>query len=212
MTALILPSDIRLPLRRKWTLVRTGAVQRTIEDHRLFRKICIYTSRHIIINTDGEEETGKSRMGRSRWDTDICYNLQRTLNRNCYHAVSNQFRKQFMWTDIKHCWLIWHIEVRGKTDYCCVDDGVTNRAVSEPFCTICYHVATKRAVVTKRTDSASHLTRFATLVTKRAWMTKCSAKGLSWSKNKPWLLTTRTCGRRAVFMDSGKSGYGPIRL
>ena len=105
MTALILPSDIRLPLRRKWTLVRTGAVQRTIEDHRLFRKICIYTSRHIIINTDGEEETGKSRMGRSRWDTDICYNLQRTLNRNCYHAVSNQFRKQFMWTDIKH-WLI----------------------------------------------------------------------------------------------------------
>ena len=33
----------------------------------------IHASRDIIINTDGEEETGKSRMGRGHRITDICY-------------------------------------------------------------------------------------------------------------------------------------------
>ena len=41
-------------MRRKPTLVQTDAVPRTIKDHRLFQN---HASRHIIINTDGEEET-----------------------------------------------------------------------------------------------------------------------------------------------------------
>ena len=59
-------------MRRKPKLVRTDAVPRTIKDHRLFQN---HASRHIIINTDGEEETGiKSGIGRGHWVTDICYN------------------------------------------------------------------------------------------------------------------------------------------
>ena len=57
---------------RKSTFVRTDAVPRTIKDHRLFQN---HSSRHIIINTDAEEETGiKSGIGRGHWVTDICYN------------------------------------------------------------------------------------------------------------------------------------------
>ena len=39
-----------------------------------FKRIWINRSRHIIITTDGEEETGKSWMGRNCWVTDICCN------------------------------------------------------------------------------------------------------------------------------------------
>ena len=48
---------------------------RTIYDLKLFTNIWIYASKHIIIDTEGEEETGKSRMGRGHnVVTDICYN------------------------------------------------------------------------------------------------------------------------------------------
>ena len=56
---------------RKRTLVRTDAVSRTIKEHKVFEKSGIYVSAHI--NTDGEEETRKFRMGRGHWVTDICY-------------------------------------------------------------------------------------------------------------------------------------------
>ena len=36
----------------------------TIDDHKLFTKIWIHTSAHIIINTDSKEETEKSGKGR----------------------------------------------------------------------------------------------------------------------------------------------------
>ena len=52
----------------------TDTVLWTIEDHTLFEKTWIHTSRHIIINTDCEKETGQSQMGRGHWVTDICYN------------------------------------------------------------------------------------------------------------------------------------------
>ena len=39
-----------------------------------FKKNLIPASTHIIINTDGKEETGKSRMVMGHWVTDICYN------------------------------------------------------------------------------------------------------------------------------------------
>ena len=47
---------------------------RTTEDRKLFEKIWIHASRHIIINTDVEEETGKSRMGRGHRAINICCN------------------------------------------------------------------------------------------------------------------------------------------
>ena len=39
----------------------------TIEDHKLVKKTWIHESRHIIIHTDGEEETEKSGMVRGHW-------------------------------------------------------------------------------------------------------------------------------------------------
>jgi len=44
-----------------------------IEDHKLFKKIWIHASRHIMINTEGDEETGKSQLGRDHWVTEINY-------------------------------------------------------------------------------------------------------------------------------------------
>ena len=84
-----------LLLRRKQTLVRTDAVPRPSEDYKSFMKIWLHASRHITINTDGEEETRKSPMGRGHWVTDICYSLKELWNWNwqgCCHAMSNQFR------------------------------------------------------------------------------------------------------------------------
>ena len=46
-------------------------IPRKIKDHKLFKKTWIHASRHIIINTDGKEETGKSQIGRGHWVTDI---------------------------------------------------------------------------------------------------------------------------------------------
>ena len=56
-----------LPLpttEEKTTLLRTDAVPRTTEDHRLFKKIWIHASRYSIINKYGEEEVRKYRMDR----------------------------------------------------------------------------------------------------------------------------------------------------
>ena len=84
-----------LLLRRKQTLVRTDAVQHPSEDYKSFMKIWLHASRHITINTDGEEETRKSPMGRGHWVTDVCYSLKELWIWNWQgfcHAMSNQFR------------------------------------------------------------------------------------------------------------------------
>ena len=54
-------------------LARTHAIPRIIKDQKFVKTIWIYEGRDIIINTDGEEETKKSRMGRGRWVTNVCY-------------------------------------------------------------------------------------------------------------------------------------------
>ena len=48
-------------MRRKLTPVWTDAIpsSRSTVKNKLVKKILIHASRHIIINTDGEEETGK---------------------------------------------------------------------------------------------------------------------------------------------------------
>ena len=61
---------------------------------------------------------------------------------------------------------------KGKTDYSVAGEEVTKRAVSGSFGTLCHHVGTKPAGVTKCAGSVSNLTRFVTLVTKRAVVTK----------------------------------------
>ena len=73
---------------------------------------------------------------------------------------------------------------KGKTGYSVAGEGVTKRAASGPFGTFCHHVVSnkflfkpKRAGVTKRAGCASNLTRFVTLVTKRAVVTKRAATG-----------------------------------
>ena len=73
---LSLATNLLLKLRKR-ALVRTNTFQCTIEELKLFKKGLIHSSRHIIINTDGEEEDKKknvSRMVRGHWVTDICYN------------------------------------------------------------------------------------------------------------------------------------------
>ena len=52
--------------------IRTNFIPLTIEYHQLFKKMRIHASRHIVINTDGEEGTGKSGKGGSNWVTDVC--------------------------------------------------------------------------------------------------------------------------------------------
>ena len=72
MAALTFPLPQKLLLRRKQTPVQTNSITFTIGDHKLFKKIWIPTSRHIIINTDSKEKT-KSQMGRGHWVPDIYY-------------------------------------------------------------------------------------------------------------------------------------------
>ena len=67
----------------------------TNEDHTLFQKVWMHASRHIILNTDSEEETGRSRMGSSQWVTNIGYNLvsfHLSLHSGCCHVVSSQYQ------------------------------------------------------------------------------------------------------------------------
>ena len=54
------------------TLVWTDAIPSTVKN-KLVKKMLIHASRRIIINTDGEEETGKPWMGRGHWVINICY-------------------------------------------------------------------------------------------------------------------------------------------
>ena len=44
------------------TTVQTSAILLAIKDYKFFNKIWIYAWRQTIINTDDEEETGKSEM------------------------------------------------------------------------------------------------------------------------------------------------------
>ena len=53
---------------------------------------------------------------------------------------------------------------------------MTKCAASGPLGTFCHHVVTKHAGVTKRAGCASNFTRFVTLVTKGAVVTKRAAK------------------------------------
>ena len=62
LMARILPLPTVATIEEKTTFVRTEAIPRSIDDHRLFQKIYIHESSRTIINTDGEEETGKSRI------------------------------------------------------------------------------------------------------------------------------------------------------
>lgn len=57
-------------------------------------------------------------------------------------------------------------------------EGVTKHARSQPFSTVCHHMVTKHAAVTKCVASASNLTCFVilvTLVTKHVGVTKCGS-------------------------------------
>ena len=69
---LSLPTNLLLRLRKR-TLVGTDTAPCTIK---LLKKSLIHSSRHIIIDTDDEEEDNKnvSPMVRGHWVTDICYN------------------------------------------------------------------------------------------------------------------------------------------
>ena len=82
--------------------MNTNALLWSTEDHKLFKKIWIHESRHIIFNTDGKEETWKSWMGRGHWSMGHWHllELQWTLNlKQTRHMVSNQYRVSTL-----HCW------------------------------------------------------------------------------------------------------------
>ena len=80
--------------------VQTNTVPRTIQDHKLCKEIWIQAPRRTMINTDGEEETGKSQMGKGPWVNDICYNCidlwlnfeLRPLSRGAVQSVSSFLR------------------------------------------------------------------------------------------------------------------------
>ena len=58
----------------KGTLVRTNSVSHTIDNHRLLTTVWTIrkynASSLVIINTDGEEETGQFQMEKGQWVTD----------------------------------------------------------------------------------------------------------------------------------------------
>ena len=100
-----------LLLRRKWTLARTDTIPRTTEDHIVFKKVWIHTSRHIMINTDGEEETGKSWMGRGHCVTIQFLPMTCTLMKR---LATRQLRPHYILTQ----WNMFHftspVYLRGK--------------------------------------------------------------------------------------------------
>ena len=106
----------RIPLRGKNKTCTDRRRTTYQEDHKPFKKKkkkCIHASRQIMINTYGEDETGKSRMGMGHRVTDICY-YRSTWNWQSCHAVSNQFpvidvtrvallvKQGFSWSKNKH--------------------------------------------------------------------------------------------------------------
>ena len=70
---------LKLPWRAEATTEqKTNTLSaRNIKDH-IFRKKWIHASRHIIINTDGEEGAGKIRVRRVHWVTDVSVLLSTT--------------------------------------------------------------------------------------------------------------------------------------
>ncbi len=70
MATLMLPSPTNATVEEKAIRVLTDAVPPgTIQALKLISSnwILAYVSRHITVNTDGEEETEKSRAGRGHW-------------------------------------------------------------------------------------------------------------------------------------------------
>ena len=66
---------LTLPLLTEATVERKSN-RRTdaIKDHTLFKKMWIHASRQIVINRDGEDKAGKSRMEMGHWVNNICFN------------------------------------------------------------------------------------------------------------------------------------------
>ena len=76
----------------KKTLAGTDASPLTTEDHKLSKKVLVHTSRHIIINSDGDEKTVKS-VSNGNESVTLTMNFHSTLNFSCtVNSVSNQFR------------------------------------------------------------------------------------------------------------------------
>ena len=63
LAAQVLPLLTKATTEEKITLARTDAVPRPIEDHKLFKKIWILASRHIVIKAEGEGENGQGSLG-----------------------------------------------------------------------------------------------------------------------------------------------------
>ena len=78
MAVLILPLPTRLRLRRKRTLVGTSVIPHTTEENKLFQNGFTHVTslRYVIINTDDEEGTGQSQLGRGHRVTDVEVNIK----------------------------------------------------------------------------------------------------------------------------------------
>ena len=64
MAALMLPSSTEANTEEKASRHLYGPTPCSVEDHKLIKRNYIRASRRIIINTDSEEGTGKSRIGK----------------------------------------------------------------------------------------------------------------------------------------------------
>ena len=82
----------RLLLRRKRTPVRTDVLFKTTN---YSKKIWIHAPRHSILDTDGEEETWKSRMGTGHWVTDI-------------YTIATNFESKFLSRPVRSVSSVWH--------------------------------------------------------------------------------------------------------
>ena len=127
-------------MRRTWTLtVRTDTLQSTTEDHKLVKKVWIHASRHIIINTDGEEETGKAQMGRGHgsltsattvvnfepeMDTAVSHGVESVLSfqHNAHHIVSKTkgFPNLKINTSRQLFWRLLSTRASGKANQTCI--------------------------------------------------------------------------------------------
>ena len=79
MAVLVLPIAREATTEEKMKTCTDRRHPRTTEDRKLFKESLIRARRHIISNADGKEETSNSRMGRSHWVTDICYNPSKRI-------------------------------------------------------------------------------------------------------------------------------------
>ena len=87
-----LPTDATIEQKRNTCTDRRHTTshwrQKIIQEGK--KKKFIHASKHPVINTDGEEETGKSRMGRGYWD--IAGNLNPKLTRLLWRGVQSRSR------------------------------------------------------------------------------------------------------------------------